>query len=361
MAARGIPQLATALLAVGILLAACGDGSQPAPPPTVTASPTATATATATPPAPTATPLPPPPLPDTTSGRPTAPKQSLCPDPYPNGAPYEPEPDEPIRLRPRGQPAPLARYQPLPFVRDAALERVVRQSLGMEAGRFAVVVKNLADGRGVRLAPNRSFYSASLFKTWVMLEVYHQQAAGLLDFDETYIVSDYYQERGLNAGELAACSQVTLGEGLAAMIRASDNVAAHVMLDRAGQGNVNATLRALGLNVSGYLTGLPTTAADMALLMEAMARRQTISRAASDEMLGLLSTTHFPDRLPALLPEGTRVAHKTGNWEDATHDAGVVFSPNATYVIVVLTDFGFADDGAARIARLSRAVYDFYN
>ena len=42
-------------------------------------------------------------------------------------------------------------------------------------------------------------------------------------------------------------------------------------------------------------------------------------------------------------------------------DFDIVFSPNATYVIVVLTDFGFSDDGAGRIARLSRAVYDYYN
>ena len=359
MAVRGTRQLSIALLALALLVIACGDSSPE------TATPTATATmlptATPTPPAATSTPLPPPTLSVTNSERATPSTQSACPDPYPNGAPHEPEPDEPLRIRPRGQPASLARYQPLPFVRDPALEQIVRQSIGLEAERIAVVVKNLADGRGVTLQQNRSFYGASLYKTWVMLEVYHQQAAGLLDFDEVYIVSDYYQGRGLNQGELAACSRVTLGEGLAAMIRASDNVAAHLMLDRVGQRNVNTTLRALGLNVSGYLTGLPTTAADMALVMEAVARRQLVSAAASEEMLGLLSTTHFPDRLPALLPEGTRVAHKTGNWEDATHDAGIVFSPNATYVIVVLTDFGFGDDGAGRIARLSRAVYDYYN
>ena len=78
-------------------------------------------------------------------------------------------------------------------------------------------------------------------------------------------------------------------------------------------------------------------------------------------MLALLASQAINDRLPALLPEGTQVAHKTANWSNATHDAGIVFSPGATYVIVVLTDFGFQDDGAKPVAQLSRAVYDYYN
>ena len=342
---------------LALLLAACSSGG-----PTVLLAPTSTPTAL-----PTATPIPPTP---TSTPRPSATPaelsvggpQATCSDPYPGGAPYEPEPDEPIRLGPRGQPPALARYQPLPFATDSALERVVRTSIGQDGGHIAVVVKNLADGRGVSVDSDRVFGSASLYKTWVLLEVYHQREAGLLDFDERYIVSDYYEEEfGLNPGELATCDQVTIDHVLERMIRASDNVAAHLMLDRVGAGNVNTTLRSLGLDVSGYLRGLPTTAAEMALLLEAIARRQVVSGAASDEMLGLLSTTYFADRLVALLPEGTRVAHKTANSSNATHDAGIVFSPGATYVIVVLTDFGFGGDGATPIARISRAVYDYYN
>jgi beta-lactamase class A len=78
-------------------------------------------------------------------------------------------------------------------------------------------------------------------------------------------------------------------------------------------------------------------------------------------MAGLLLSQTVNDRIPALLPAGTRVAHKTGNWSNATHDAGIVFSPAGSYVIVVLTDYGYNVDGASRIARLSRTVYDYYN
>ena len=344
----------SALGLLALFFVACGGGSTPTPTPTPTASPTNTPI----PPTPTATPRPP-----ATPAEPSvAAPQGTCSDPYPGGAPFEMEPGEPILLGPTGQPPALAGYQPLPFATDQELVRVVQASMGQDAQHIAVVVKNLADGRGVAIAADRTFNAASLYKTWVLVETYHQREAGLLDFDERYIVSDYYEEEfGLNPGELATCDEVTIDHVLEHMIRASDNVAAHLMLDRVGARNVNTTLRTLGLDVSGYLTGLPTTAADMALVLEAIARRQVVSGAASDEMLELLSTTYFADRLVALLPEGTRVAHKTGNSQNATHDAGIVFSPAATYVIVILTDFGFGDDGATPIARLSRAVYDYYN
>ena len=352
------PTLAVALLT--FVLSACTDGT-PAPEPTATvsATPTATPTATSTPsPAPPSAPgvVTPAPL----SGRANA---AACADPYPGGAPYQPEPGAAIRLRPIARPPALAAFEPLPFIDDPALAQVVRETIGAEAPRFAVVVKNMADGRGVTLAPERTFYAASLFKTWVMLEAYHQREEGLLDFDEQYIVSPHYQASKLNSFELSPCSVVTASAALQAMIRITDNVAANLMLDRVGGGNVNETLRNIGLITAAIPAdgSLPASAADMALLLEGIARGQAVSQQASEEMVALLATQTINDRLPALLPPGTTVAHKTGNWANANHDAGIVFSPGATYVIVVLTDYGFGGDVSSRIARLSRAVYDYYN
>ena len=339
-----------------VLLASCGGGSSSAPPPI------ATVTSTPLPPPPTNTQEPAATL-DATVEAPQVAAEPKCPDPYPDGAPYEPEEDEPIRLVPTGSPPELSRYTARAPLRDRELERIVERELGDEAEHFAVLVKNRADGKGVAVDANRRFYAASLFKTWVMVEAVHQREAGLLDWDERYIVSDHYAALGLNAGELELCSEVSVRVAVERMMRATDNVAANMLLDRAGAGNINAALRALGLTVSGFFQddSLPTTAADMALLLEAIVRNGAVSEGASQEMVALLASESIDDRLPALLPAETVVAHKTGNWSNATHDVGIVFSPQATYVIVVLTDYGYEDGGAARIARLSRAVYDYYN
>jgi len=65
--------------------------------------------------------------------------------------------------------------------------------------------------------------------------------------------------------------------------------------------------------------------------------------------------------LPALLPEGTRIAHKTANWSNATHDAGIIYSPAAGYLIVILSDRGYDDYPGETIAALSRLAYDYYS
>ena len=345
-----------ALPALALLLASCSGGNGDSalqgasPTPVATATPIAPlASATAQPGTPALTPSPF--------------DEGPCRDPYPDGAPYEPTPGAPIRIVPQGSPAPLASYDPRSFVHDPSLDSLVRASLGDEIDRFAVVVKNLADGSGVVLDPDREFYAASLYKTWVMLEVYHQQEAGLLDWDEQFLVSGYYEEFKLNPGELETCDEVTVLEALDRAMRRTDNVAAILLLDRVGAGNANLALRSLGLENSGFTAdeSLPTTAGDMALLLEAFAMGQAVSGDASEEMLDLLISESLVNRLPALLPIGTQVAHKTGNWEDATHDAGIVFSPAATYIIVVLTDYGYYEDGPTPIAELSLAVYDYYN
>ena len=346
---RGAALLLTALAA---LLAACGgSGASPLPTPTETLElPTATSTVE-------------PAAVDTPESAPTvATTPGHCADPYPDGAPYTPAAGQPIRLRPTGAPPPLAAYTPAPMTEDPALREVVRRALGAEAQHFSLVVKNLAGSRGVSISADRVFYAASLYKVWVMLEAFHQRDAGLLDFSEEYIVSDYYSSLGLNPSELEACSRTTVDHAMRRMMRVSDNVAANMLLDRAGVANTNAALRGLGLEVTGVSGGsLPTTAGGTAQLLEAIAAGQAVSPGASLEMIALLASESITDRLPALLPPGTVVAHKTGNWENATHDAGIVVSPGASYLIAVLTDYGYQDDGATPIARLSRAVYEYYN
>jgi Beta-lactamase enzyme family len=67
----------------------------------------------------------------------------------------------------------------------------------------------------------------------------------------------------------------------------------------------------------------------------------------------------FNSGIPAGLPPGTRVAHKTGSITKIAHDAALVFDPDgSSYVLVVLTR-GFAKEAEAErvIAGISHAVW----
>jgi beta-lactamase class A len=67
-------------------------------------------------------------------------------------------------------------------------------------------------------------------------------------------------------------------------------------------------------------------------------------------------------RIPALLPEGTRVAHKTGTLNNTASDVGIIHLPDgrAMAVAIYVTGQGGKPGRDARIAAIARAIYDGY-
>ncbi len=103
-----------------------------------------------------------------------------------------------------------------------------------------------------------------------------------------------------------------------------------------------------------------TGAADLAALLTAIAEDRAASRESCREMLDILSRQEFNEEIPAGLPKGTRIAHKTGWITGVLHDAAIVFPPRRKpYVLVVLTR-GIRDENVARrlIVDLSRMVWN---
>jgi beta-lactamase class A len=286
-----------------------------------------------------------------------------CPDPFPEG--HALHGTDTIRL-PHADAEDLPPLpDPIevePIVRDVELEEIIRELLGEDGDRYAVVVKDLRDGHGVEINDDRLFYAASLFKLEVMYEVMRQAEADVISLDERYTVSDYYAGFGLGPHLIAQCEEVTLERALLAMMSVSDNVAAVMLQDRAGPRAINDSMAALGLESTALLpeNTLPTTAADMALLLEAIARGEAVSQAASLRMVELMAQEKVDDRIPAAVPEETLIAHKTGNWENATHDAGIVYGARSTYVVVLMSDIGFDGDAGVVQRGVMEAVWEHF-
>ncbi len=85
-----------------------------------------------------------------------------------------------------------------------------------------------------------------------------------------------------------------------------------------------------------------------------------MSDTSTERMLAILERQEFNEGIPAGLPQGMRVAHKTGWITAIHHDAAIVYPDgHAGYVLVVMvrgTDDH--DESAELIADLSRMVYE---
>jgi beta-lactamase class A len=157
------------------------------------------------------------------------------------------------------------------------------------------------------------------------------------------------------------------------MIATSSNLATNLLVDLVGIENLQATMRQLGVNDGIELRrGVEdekafdadinnrVTANGLLKLLHLIADEKAFSPHLSRRMLDILHSQEFKSGIPARLPEGTRVAHKTGEISTVAHDAGVVYlKERKPYVIVVLTEWDPDTGGRSEtIARISELVHD---
>jgi beta-lactamase class A len=241
---------------------------------------------------------------------------------------------------------------------DEALRDRLMSVLDDEEDEYAFVVKDLSSGRGATHNADKNFYAASLFKLFVMYEVFNQQASGSFNWQDELLITPYYESQGLGPRETALCQVLTVSEAVQAMMRISDNAAAHLLQDLVGPANVNQSLQALGILDSGlYSVELPATASDVAWLLEAIANGEAVSEPASADMVELMASESINNGLRSGVPARVKVAHKTGNWSDATHDAGIVFAESGPYLFVAMSE---ADYEKELIEELSRETWEHF-
>jgi beta-lactamase class A len=275
-----------------------------------------------------------------------------------------------------------AHSAPAADARLAAALPAIEATIDKSGADVAVVFRSL-DGRASwLLKADEPFHAASTMKVPVLIELYHQARLGTLRLDDRLVIGNEFHSLAdgspyaLDASDdseadlyRAVGSTRTLAQLSELMITVSSNLAANLLIERLGVGNIQRGVRALGadgMNVrrgvedsKAFQQGLnnTTTARALARLMEAIARGEAVDPRSSREMSGILARQTFNDAIPAGLPPGTRVAHKTGDITRIWHDAAIVYAPRP-FVLVILTR-GIADpkESTALIAAITRALY----
>jgi beta-lactamase class A len=271
--------------------------------------------------------------------------------------------------RAAGQPS-VATGAPAPAADAKGGQRLVEQFLGQQKGKFAVAARDFAGQSSVEIAPRDLFELASLYKVVLMAEVMRRVAGGELGLtDRIRTAPDY--GFGEPEGGVPPDTQLSIDEAIGAMIRVSSNGAALALIDRIGEQAVEAAPGRFGMGdttidvASGsgpghYLVEAHGSARDLAELFLKLGRGQVVSRALDARMAGYLLGQTIDDRLPALLPPGTPIAHKTGELDDLTHDAGMVYLPGRPYAVAVLAQAAAPGEGRAIVAEVSRILYGWY-
>lgn len=254
-----------------------------------------------------------------------------------------------------------------PTGRDT-LKNIIETSLIGTQGTYGIAIKNLKTGESYYSNENRTFLAGSLYKLWIAATVFDQIQKGKVSEDETLSadVSLLNQEFSVPPGSAELTSgQITssLVDALDESITVSNNYAAMLLAHRVTIPTVASFLIERQLNDSSFgdPKALPqTTPLDIAIFYEKLYKGRLLDKENTDKMLKLLKAQELNDKLPKYFPDGVSIAHKTGEINNSSHDAGIVFGKRGDYIIVALSESDSPPNASERIADLSKAVYQYF-
>jgi beta-lactamase class A len=260
----------------------------------------------------------------------------------------------------------------------AEIETLIRKS-----GADVAVAFRTLDGRdSLLIQPDVEYHAASTMKVPVLIELFRQARAGALSLDDQILVVNEFHSIVDGSPFKLAVGEDSDGEvykhiggrlsyrDLAeSMITVSSNFATNLIIEKLGTKRIQQTTDALGASGMHVLRGVEddkafqkglnntTTARALLTLMEKIAGGAAGDKASSEEMLAMLKRQKFNDRIPAGLPPGIPVAHKTGEIARIQHDAAIVYAGRPFVLVILVRGLQDAKLGSALAADITRVLY----
>jgi beta-lactamase class A len=270
-----------------------------------------------------------------------------------------------------------------PRPESAPLEDRLRQIIASSGAEVAVAYRSLDGKTELLLDADKPFHAASTMKVPVMIELFRQGQTGALSLNDSLPIRNQFHSivdgslYSLSEGDdsdsevyAAVGKSMPLGQLCELMITVSSNFAANLLIERLGVDNIRRTVTSLGADGMQVLRGVEdqkafdkgmnntTTARGLMVLLDRLAHGSAVGPDADKTMIAILERQKFNDAIPAGVPTGTPVAHKTGNITRIHHDAAVVFAPRPYILVLLIRGIEDQKQSAALMADLSRAIYE---
>ncbi len=273
---------------------------------------------------------------------------------------------------------------------SAILERLRRMIAESKATNVGLAARRLTGQDEILIDPDLAFHPASTMKICVMMESFRRARSGELPLDGTITVQNEFHSIvdgssfSLDPADdseraLYDCigQSFTRRELIRRMIVVSSNLATNLLLEELHCEPVTALMRELGTQDLTVIRGLEdkqafrrginnsATARSYMQVLLKLAMREVVSPQDSDEMLQILRQQEFNEMIPAELPVGTQVAHKTGWTADYFHDVGIVYPAHGEPFVLCILTKGYAENDEiaahAFVASLAKAIYEHWN
>ena len=280
------------------------------------------------------------------------------------------------------------------------LQATIDALVPSDGGVYGFVVQDPDGTDHYRCNPGVPFVAASLYKLPLMAHIHKLAESGIFALSDVIWLDEWFWSEGddsyydwswMGAG-------VTIDELLYAMGAWSSNVAAWALATLVDWWDVQVTANEIGMTgtimfavtpelavwppvpgdgdseddmwtassfidtMYGWSPVMITTPGDIATYFRGLLAGTVVSEFASQAIYDVLAMQVINDRLPALLPEGTTVVHKTGNLLQVVHDAGIIYTNTGPVIVVGMSEAFYDEWGAWNaLQQLALTVYDAFS
>ena len=223
-----------------------------------------------------------------------------------------------------------------------ALEEELNEEIGKLGGKWSLYLKRLDTDQVIGINDDEKMIAASLIKLFIAGEFYTLAEEGELDADNFHNMPDL-------------------------MISISDNGAANSLISACTMEKINEFAREKGYEETELNRRMLdwngkenyTSACDCGKMLEEVLKGEYVSEEASERILEALRDQQRTSKIPAGVPGEVKTANKTGELDNVDNDAAIVWSPECTYILCIMS----SNTGGRipEIRKLSSMVYNSIN
>ena len=223
-----------------------------------------------------------------------------------------------------------------------ALEEELSEEIGKLGGKWSLYLKRLDTDQVIGINDDEKMIAASLIKLFIAGEFYTLAEEGELDADNFHNMPDL-------------------------MISISDNGAANSLISACTMEKINEFAREKGYEETELNRRMLdwngkenyTSARDCGKMLEEVLKGEYVSEEASERILEALRDQQRTSKIPAGVPGEVKTANKTGELDNVDNDAAIVWSPECTYILCIMS----SNTGGRipEIRKLSSMVYNSIN
>ena len=218
-------------------------------------------------------------------------------------------------------------------------------------GKIGFYYENLVDGQKLTYNENEAFMAASVIKVPIFMCAAKMVNEGKLSWDQKVLVKD--EDKRPSCGALLSLTgdlEVDVDSLCKLMITLSDNTATNMMIRTVGLDNLKAFFKEMGctntkierelFDSEAFAKGLDNyfAPADIAKLYKLIYNREFVSPEISEKIEETLLLQQIRHKIPGYIGRKKKIANKTGEDGNTTHDTAIVFAKNPFILVVASND-----------------------